>query len=336
MELFFLILIPLIVCGIMFFVFHTTITYGEFLLHVAISVAIVIIGFFIARHANMQSVEHLHGKITNKLHGPRSCCHCHQECTSNGKNTTCITVCSHSIDYYWKLDSTLGEIVVNSCKHSKRHPKIWEEAKIGEPATKSHSYTNYLKADRDSLLTHEEINKFNIPEFPTIYSLYKVNPILSSGIKIPDNWQERLREINAELGPKKEVDITLLLTNVQDPIYAQAVGTKWLYGPKNSLNIIVGVQNDIISWVRVVTISKVSELKIGLRDSLEGKNIKSDDILKIIHDLVNEKFVRTPMSQYEYLSKSVKIKTGWLIGLALLNLFVSIGLGLIMHYNDVV
>lgn len=337
LGLFFL---PILVSGGMFLILRSTITWKEFLLQLGVSVAIVTAGYFIATWSVLQDTEHLHGRITGKYHSDRGCCHCRQVCNSTDKDGHCEswrTECDHSYDYEWALNSTLGTIWIETCKHSKSHPTAWLNAYIGEPATLEHSYKNYLKADSNSLVVHHTHKEwFNqIPEYPSIYGFYKVNPVISDGPRIPPNLIKEIREINAEYGRRKQVDITVLLTKNSNPEYAQAVESKWLYGPKNSVNIVMGMSGNLINWVRVVTISKVEEMKIHLRDNLQGKKITDPQVVEIIKQYVGNEFKRTPMAKFEYLAKVVQPPTWAIVLLYIVGLALSIGLGIWSHKEDI-
>lgn len=347
-----LLFIPIVIAAVAFWKFPNTITWKEWILQALIQTALITAGYFIAKHQALESTEHLNGRITAKAHDSEKCCHCRmvcdgyrtvQSCTGSGKTRSCSSSqectgwheeCDHYQDYYWSLKSTVGNIKVDSCEPNKdRVPALWQNASVGDPASIPHTYTNYLKADPESLHRHQELEHFNkhIPEFPKVYDRYKVNPVMGPA---PQKWQQAFREINADLGAKNQVDVTLLATSIQDPAFAQAVEAKWLFGPKNSLNIVIGVQGDDITWARVVTFSKVEDLKIYLRDELQGKKL-SDDIPAIVRDAVATKFKRTAMADYEYLARAAKPSTGWVVALYILGLALAIGLAILMHKHDV-
>jgi hypothetical protein len=186
-------------------------------------------------------------------------------------------------------------------------------------------------------MVHSALSKYGaqVPKFPEVYGFYKVNPVIGAGVPVPEGWQEALRETNADFGAKNQVDVTVMLTGNSDPTFAQAVESKWLYGPKNSLNVIVGVKEDRAEWVRVVTFSKVEALKVRLRDDIQGKALAGLEIPNTVRNLVSANFKRTAMADYEYLARSATPSTGWLVFLYILGVGVSVGLGIYTHMNDV-
>lgn len=306
----------------------------------AASSVIALGGYQIAKYGAMQDTEHWNGHITDKRDGTTSCCHCHQECTGHDKKGNCNswrTVCSHSIDYYWLVDVSTGDTLGPGCVHQSSAPDWYSGARIGDPAAVARTYTNYLKADPDSLMTPGlEEHLEAVPGFPEIYGMYHVKRVISNGVSVPRGWQDSLDKMNDRLGAKHQVDILVMLTPKKDPEFAKAVEAKWLYGPKNALTIILGVPDGRnIEWARVVSLSEVNALKIEIRDELPGKPLDDAAILPFIERQVVTHFTRTPMSEYEYLATAAKPTTGWTIFLYILNLLVIIGLSVWMHKEDV-
>jgi hypothetical protein len=334
-----LIVIPIIVSASLAVLLRSTVSLKEATLQIVGVCLLMAAAFFIARRTAMSSVEHLHGRITDKTSGSQQCCHCRDVCTSRDKKGRCTSsqeVCSHVRDYWWSLETTLGTIPIDRCERSYNVPPEWAHALVGEPATRENSYTNYLKADPESLFRHDFESPYRrvVPAYPAVYDYYKVNPVITDGPAVPPSWQAAFREINANLGPTNQVDVTVLLTRVQDPAYAQAVEAAWLYGPKNSMTLVLGISADVISWARVVSISRIEDLEIELRDTLRGKPL-DDNLPAYVGEAVRKKFRRTAMAEFEYLASAVKVPTGWLVVLYVLGIALSFGCSTLMHHHDV-
>ncbi len=340
MHLFVLVLIPIAMLGGAFLLFKATISWKEFLLSMGVAMATLLIGWQIAKWGALQSNEHLNGRVTRKIEDTQSCCHCHDVCDARDKDGNCTRSheeCDHSRDYYWDLETSVGTIKVEDCSGSDNPPDVWTRARVGEPASVGHSYSNYLLADPDSLFVRETMEKFAsaIPEYPEIYNLYQTSPVIGQGTAVPFGWQEAVREINADYGATNQVDVTVVLTNISDPTYAQALEAKWLYGPKNSLNIVMGLHGDTIQWVRVVTFSRVEMLKVRLRDQLQTLKVNDPKVLQIIRNEVRTGFKRTAMAEFEYLARTAKPKGWYLFFLYLFEVIVVGALIYVMHRNDV-
>lgn len=338
---------PLLIAIGFLLVFKNTVTKKEFVMISAIGVAAVFLAGAIAAWQSLSSEEHWNGRLTAKTDGSQHCCHCHEECDTcrdsngNSHSCNCREVCAHSRDYWWKLSVSTGdELTIEDCEpNSHAVPTVWTNARIGEPASVAHSYTNYLKADENSLLRHVANEEFlaAVPSFPTIRDFYKTNKVVSVGVAFPEQWESGLKEINADIGKTKQVDVTVVFTKYAETEFADAVEAKWLYGPKNAVIIVAGVPDgQKIAWVRVVTISKVEDLKVGLRDKLTGLPLNdAERALGIIKNEVMTKFTRTPMDEFSYLSAGATPTTGWLILSYLFAIALSVGLGIWVHRVDV-
>jgi hypothetical protein len=319
LSLLILLLIPPVLGGLLFYFSRNQITVREFVIMEMILLTVVMISFFYARMSSLDDVEHWNGRITGKTNGSMNCCHCRTECDtcwdSDGSSYSCNCheVCDHSADYYWNVQVSTGDsVTIRRCEPNRhRVPRAWIDAFVGEAASVQHTYTNYLRADSSSLLREEvdgnEGYRAIVPPFPSIYSHYKVNKLLTvGGLRVPPRWRTGLREINADLGRSRQVDVVMVFVSNADPTFADALAERWLKGPKNALTIVSGVGEDMkISWVRVITISRVESLKITLRDGLTGLSINDPETaLDLVRQAVANQFVRTPMAEFEYLASA--------------------------------
>lgn len=338
-------LIPFLICGGAFLLHRSTITIKEFFLQLGVGLGSAVVLFLLARWNSMADTEYWNGRITAKKSGTESCCHCHTVCDrTDPKTGSCVSSheeCSHFQDYYWQLHVSTGDLIEDDCEGSSDPPNWWRTAYVGEPASIPHTYQNYLRADPDSLFVHQAEVKNHLPDvpktFPEVHGRYKVDKVIERGISAPEGWNEQLREINADLGRKKQVDLVIYLTKSKDPVYADAVEQKWLYGPKNAVIVVLGVPfgTTKIEWARVVTISKVEELKIAVRDTLRGKDLLDPTILPFLKDVITQKFHRTPMAEFSYLA-SAAAPTGWnLFFHLLLEIAICIGVSWWVHREDV-
>ena len=343
MSLFLLLLIPVVICGVTFLIFRSQITLKEFCLSEAICSVIIFSCFKLASCGAMQDTEILGGRVVQKNHGSQNCCHCILICTSCGKDcTTCHCQYLHAVDYYWSVSLSTGDdITVDSCESNKSNvPRRWTEAYVGEPAFTSRFYANYLLADPQSILRKTAQPQFlkQVPEErPGIYDLYRTRKVVSLGVKVPDSWESRLQELNADLGASKQIDVTFIFTKEKDPRFADAIETKWIYGPKNGLYIVAGVPDGkVITWTRVITISEVELLKVSLRDKLVNISLdNSAQALIIVRSIIGNYWKRTSLEKFKYLATSAEPKGGWLIAMFILALLLSIGVTAWAHKVDI-
>lgn len=337
-----LLLVPLLVGGAAFYVLRATITWKEFVAQEVVSVLLLVGGFQLAKWGALQSTEHWNGHITEKTEDSIGCCHCTTVCDSRDKQGNCTsshTECDHVFDSEWNLHVSTGDVVtVETCDGWGSAPDEWTRAKVGEFAAVSHGYTNYLKADPDTLLRHGADEKMvgKIPSFPEIHDLYRVKKVVADGATAPRSWQGDLEKLNDEIGGKKQIDVTFLLTKQADADrYASAVEHAWLYGPKNALIVVMGTDGSEITWARVVTVSRVEELKIELRDGLPGRPLDDPKIVPFVRENVERLWHRTAMAEFEYLASHASPTTGGLVLLYILSLVLSVGLTVLAHREDV-
>ncbi len=332
-------LVPLIVCGGFFLFFRATVTLKEFGAHVGVVFAAggICTGiYFLSIMGALSDVEYLHGRITGKPSGTESCCHCTDVCVSSNSDGNCtatVEVCDHNEDYWWSLDSTVGRFAVEDCSGSDRPPSLWVDARVGDPATVGHRYTNYLLADPDSLFvsTAPQPLLTKVPKYPKRHGLYRFNPVVSAGVPIPSGWQEAFEQINADLGAKKQVSLAVVLTR-EGMEFAQAVEQRWLYGPKNALVVVLGMGPETVKWARVVTISKAETLKVELREAL--RDVGHVEVPGIVRVQTEKSFRRTPMAEFEYLKESFSPPIWLIILLYILSIGASVGAGVFFHRED--
>lgn len=350
MELLLLIFVPVIIALVGLLIGNGKITLKEFLLQEAVILLIVVSGYFIARHANTRDVELWNGTIVNKAREKVSCSHsysCRCRPVSCGKNCTtihCDTCYEHFWDYDWNLYTSNQETItidrVN--RQGTKEPPRFSAAKIGDPTALTHTYTNYIKASPWTILKKQGLKERfskHLPTYPVdTYDYHYVNRFLTPGINIKDAqaWNKQLMQLNAELGRKKKVNIIFIAVPTDDSSYIHALEEAWLGGKKNDLVVIMGVpEYPKISWVRTMSWSRAEELKIEIRDEIQkiGNMEQRNEIIKTVGNLVNEKFIKRPMSDFEYLNASARPPFWAMILLFITGTIFSIGLSILFYRN---
>lgn len=336
-----LLLIPFAIGAISWKFFGATITVKEYLLMCVATVLIGLGSWQIAKYAGMQDIEHWNGRIVDKDEGTQSCCHCSTVCDATDKDGNCTSSheeCDHFHDYWYSLDVSTGDVLDDSCNGFDSPPSWWTKAELGDPATVEHIYTNYLKADDSSLFVPGVGDKYLdvVPDrWPKVHDKYKVKRALGVQASVPRGWQKALDELNADLGSKKQLDLLVVVTSIQDPEFADSIEKKWLYGPKNALTVVLGVKDGEVTWARAVTISKVETLKINIRDELPGMKTAGLDVPQKLRGMVMKDFTRTPLAEFSYLAENASPE-GWALLLTyLLNILAVIGLAYWFHREDV-
>lgn len=356
-----LLIVPLLIAlgGFLFSIYHKDrryiISLREFLIMIGAIVVVITVGYFASRMASTLDVEVWNGRVVNKKKEWTSCehsysCNCRQECSGSGNNINCSTVCDtcyeHFNDWNWVVYTTNNEKIhiTRVDRQGTAEPPRFTQVKIGEPTALTHSYTNYIKGSPWSILKRQGLTerfKNLIPPYPQkIYNYHYLDrflalkPMPSSQVQL---WNKNLMEINADLGKKKQVNIIFIVVPTEDSSYLHALEEAWIGGKKNDLIVIIGTTNfPKIDWVRVMSWTRIEELKVSLQDSLEniGNLETREEIIKSVKEQVDRLFVRTPMRDFEYLMAGIQPPRWALIILLTVGLGLSAGLTIYFYKND--
>jgi hypothetical protein len=150
-------------------------------------------------------------------------------------------------------------------------------------------------------------------------------------------------EINADLGAEKQVNIIVVVAATDEREYFNALESAWLGGKKNDFVLVVGAPDfPEIAWAKVMTWMKVEGdgESAGLREDVamaveRMKKFNAKKIAKLLRTEVQAKFVRRPMSDFEYLTKEMEPPFWALIMLLCLGLAASVTLSIVFWRYDV-
>lgn len=352
MYLAMLMLFPLLI-GI-FSLFHSKgrVTVKEFLVLEVASFAVIGLGFLLARWSSTTDLELWNGRVTDKKQVWVSCSHsypCNPHpcmCDSKGNCSTCWDTCyEHTNDWDWDLFTSNNETITidRIDRRGSYEPPRWTQAQIGDPTAVQHRFTNYIKANPDSVLRITgsiEQFKGSIPKYPIdLRDYHYADRFVSVGTQVPDTreWNRDLQEANAGLGKKKEVNIIVVVVNTNDSAYQYALEEAWIGGKKNDLIVLLGVTHyPIIDWVGIMSWSESEDLKVELRDVINGihKLEKREQIMTAIKTMVDQKFVRRHMKDFKYLMAGAQPGSIGTTVLFLLGITISLGLTYYFYEND--
>jgi hypothetical protein len=340
-------------------IWKDTISYGEIPINIVIGIIVVAIIYFSGRYTGTGDVEILNGQITGKTRIHDSYeqsydCNCRSvSCGKNCTTTMCDTCYETHYTVDWDLQSTIGSYNVDykdsilKSVYSSPDPIIYKKAKKGQHCAKEHSYTNWVKAVPESLFntkahTMEQYNT-KIPAYPRVHSLYKFNRVITvdANVKQKQQLNNQLNKALRTLGPSKQVNIILIVTGINDPMYRYAVENKWIGGKKNDAVVFIGVdkQNNI-TWTDVMTFAqnKGNELfHVTMRDKLKevGTLNETNKIVNVITSTVQNKFDRISMAEFERLKEEID-PPAWLFWLVfIIGGSISFGTTVFLHYNNI-
>jgi hypothetical protein len=354
MGLFFLLFIPLFV-ALCFYIGSAlvgnkqySITWKEFLLQMAIVVVIVLIGYFVSRYESTQDTEVWNAVVVDKKSERVSCEHsypCRCRPVSCGKNCTtthCDTCYEHSYDVSWYVDTTAKERfeIDRVNRQGTEEPPRWAQVRMGAPTARLHTFTNYIKANPDSLLNRRgEVSQYTVPAYPlNLYDYHYVDRFIADvGVGSLKEWNRDVQVLNSSLGVEKQVNIVVVVTEHPES-FSHELENTWLGGKKNDLIVLIGSKDhETIDWVRVLSWSHSEVLKVELRDDILelGSLTKREEIVSSIKTHVQSGFVRMEMEDYKYLLAGLEPSAIAMWILTSISLILSVGLSWLFYREDI-
>lgn len=349
-----LMIAPVLIALLTLLLFMKRILWWEVALQVGVVGLVLGIALAIAYEAPTADTEVWNGQVTAKQRNEVSCRHsyqCNCVCVARDKNGSCTSeVCQtcyeHSYDVDWDIYASTKESVSidTADRQGLMEPKRWDDAFIGEPWESQHSYTNYIKANPDSVLlgTKGDIKRWGklIPKYPAgIYNIYYNDPVINMGVPNVDlaTWNWLIRDINKVLGPKKQVHIIVILVPTNDRSYMYALKDAWVGGKKNDVDIVIGSPDgDKIEFADVMSWSTNHALQVELRDDIQGEGslLNKDHIVRDIGTRVDADFVRMHMKSMQWLMRSYQPSSNCIFWLFIVGVILSLGISITEVYMD--
>lgn len=311
------------------------------LLNGVVGALILVAVFYGAKGSAVADTEIWNGMVTAKArdHGtyekPYDCnCRSVTSCSGSGKDRSCSTTQKCDTCYEtrytvnWNCTSTIGRWTIASEDKSSRsvyslpNPQRWEIIKVGDPAAKKSSYTNYVQAVPLSLFTpsSESLKAKFAPLIPTyplnVYDFYKLDRFLTPGYSTPDAaaWNLDISNMLRELGPKKQANVIVVVAKTSDPNYEYALRDAWEGANKNDVVLVIGSSEwPKIDFVRVISWTKSELFKVQLRDTVqELGTIQRAPIMSALQTQISTNFERRRMREFKYLESEIDPPT-WLM-----------------------
>ena len=328
----------------------TLVEFGAQMAIQTIAMALIVYGI---SSMNTSDTQIINGVVTGKERVRVHCrhsyqCNCYTTCSGSGKNRSCSRHCStcyeHSHDVDWDVKSTVGTFSINTLdRQGLQEPPRWTSTKIGEPVATTDSYENYVKGSPDSLFRHQglvEKYKGKLPNYPSnVYDYWHIDRLVTVGVTIPDagQWNRDLERINGYLGPKKQVNVVIVVVKNMPTDYFQALEQHWIGSKKNDVAAVISVDNDNnIQWVETMAWTRDKMAEVVVSDNIRkiGK-LDREAIINGIATGVDASYVRKPMKDYEYLASSITPTFGQWVFAMVFGFILSIGLGIFMYKNDI-
>jgi hypothetical protein len=297
--------------------------------------------FYLGKGAKTHDTEIWNGEVTSKArtHGEYTesyQCNCRTVTSGSGKNQTTSTVCDTCYrEHYtvsWDCSSNIGGFHIdgadwlNQAVYLLPDPGRYTVIQKGDPVSKNHWYTNYIKAVPETLFrpasdSLKQQFAGQIPAYPiSIYDLYHVDRVIPVGVNMPNvhEWNVKLSEALKTLGPAKQANAVIVVTKSVDPNYFYALQDAWLNGKKNDIIIVIGAPEfpGKAAWVNIMALTDQDIFKIKLRDDILAlDSLTADSVIGALTKNTNETFKRKRMRDFAYLDAEIDPPM-WLMVLA--------------------
>jgi hypothetical protein len=307
-------------------------------------ILLITLVFFISSAAAVHDTEIWSGAITGKTRVHDSYVRTYScNCTTDGKgNQSCSTCYEDHYTVKWSCASTIGDFDIDSADSTSRsvynrpNPPRYDAVIVGAPASRQMSYVNYVQAVPDTLFKPtstalKEQFKNMIPSYPDqVYDIYHVDRFVQVGFSFTDAalWNQDISNMLRTLGPKKQVNVIVVVAKTNDPNYMYALRDAWEGVNKNDVVLIIGSEDgQKIEWTDVVSWTRNELFKVELRDSvLALGTIERTAVMSLLEAQIAKNFERRHMAEFQYLSNEID-PPAWLISALVVLLFAGYGGG---------
>lgn len=328
MLIFIILLIVVIIWSVgAHLLFPNKISIKEMLVKAAITTVVgggILLGIY---YGDMYDTAVINGSVVSKSKDTVSCshsysCNCYTSCTGTGASRSCTQQCStcyeHSWDYDWNVVTTVGKMEISRIdRQGVSTPPRWSAVTIGEPASNTESYVNYVLASPASLFTmaqqDNDVRKWAgmLPVYPRVYDYYRYNRVVQVKASYPkaEELNTLLNNDLRTLGAEKQVNIIVVFVGTTLPEYRYALERSWVGAKKNDVVVIMGMDAGTLSWVDTITFGKNAGnemLTIQLRDNI--KTIAAQQqfgnplvLGSAITSTIKNHFHRKSMEDFKYL-----------------------------------
>lgn len=357
--------LPIILSAISFFIVRRY-AHLDILQSVGVAVgglfisALIITGIFYAgKGSKTHDTEILNGEVLSKDRRHDSYvrtyqCNCYQSCSGTGQNRSCHQVCQTCYeDHYtvtWSCRTNIGDFTIEHLDRTTKRvyktpdPQRYTIIQKGDPVSKTHGYTNYIKAVPESLFrpaSKELLTKFKgqIPSYPIrIYDYYHVDRVLPVGVQIPNlkEWNSKLSEVLKKLGPAKQANAVIVITRSNDPNYFYALQDAWVNGKKNDIVLVIGAPEfpKKAAWVRIMALTKDQIFQVKLRDSILAlEELTADSVIGTLEKETYTSFKRKSMKDFAYLDAEIDPPAWMMIACIIVNFLAYVGFWWFVYYH---
>lgn len=204
------------------------------------------------------------------------------------------------------------------------YESVWDKQDFTlEPFFTTHSYENRV-AVSDSVFNFPQVNPmtYGLFEYPEVDGNRYAPSIIGKGGPSKEKALRRLDVANAKWGASKQVRMWIVLFQDKPLTAGLEQESYWKGGNKNEFVLAIGTDKAWnIQWAHVFSWTEVDDLKIDIRDFVNGLQGQPLDLVKIVDHMVAQvikRFIRKPFADFSYLTVE---PPGWAI---LLTYFITL------------
>ncbi len=375
MDYVFALAIPIVLVIFAWIIWHKRITWWEGILPIVVGLIFSFGTKSCMQSSNTDDTEYLTTYMTKAVYEEpwdewihKTCSY--QTCSGSGKTRTCVTHyydCSYR-KYHpaeWYLVDAYGHSYGISRAKYEELKKLWNNENFKDMnrhyyTQDGDAYETHWDNDRKTVISsswaQSYVNKIQCAhsiynfrdisdsdkvhnrlfDYPPI-NVFTQDPILTYKATVLQRDQRVFDEMNAILGPKKQVKVFLLIWEGMPQDVARLQETYWKGGNKNELIVCVGVDKiRRVQWSYIFTWSDKSIIKINIRDYFDDHNNKWLDIVKLedfLYDEIDKDWKRKNWKEFDFLR--VELTDYQLTWLYIIVTIVSIGCIAFGVLNDV-
>lgn len=247
------------------------------------------------------------------------------------KSCTDITQTQYNYIYPWErryfVDSDIPKTfeIDRVDRQGVNTPPRFAQIKISDPVTAKQSYTNYVRAAKDSLFQNAEMEPLTVA-YPKVFDYYRADRVIYDGVTADARtvaaWNQSLAELNRDVR-KSGANVIVVLTR-QPKDYAEQLAYTWEGHNINDVVVTIGVDETgtNVAWADVRSWSQQSLVNIEIQDAvMNAKSVVPDVINTAIKTAVMENYRQQDPEAFAYLQDDISLPTPTIV-LALLLIFV--------------
>lgn len=291
--------------------------------------------FYVGKNFKISDNQIISGEIVDKVreHGfytETYDCNC-----VDGKCQTCSRTI-YTVEWY--AVANIAKIEIDSARseyrsvYNKADPARYTNIIIGEPASTTRTFRNYIAATPDSVFHNRSVDPLYaklMPAYPgQVYDFYRINRVLTLG-NVPVNaseWNQTLAQHMKKWGYQNKGNVILVFTDIANRGFTESLKNHWLQGKQNDIVVIFGLEQNKILWADVFSWTENETFKLELADSLRNlENLNKDAVFSTIDSHMKDFKYRDMGTDFEYLDHMVAPHIVWVPLAYLISILLAIG-----------